>query len=241
MSELGACGTRPWATTGTRNQRPSKPQIQLAMHPSFTGPGPRGSPPAQILESLVLMKASLMDSESLLKQPACNVRGPRVVLSAARKRVHRVLNAGCSILLRDGQQLADTPHHRSWTRAAPYSSASLMPPHPSVQAVIADLHPRLARLPSAELLRREHKRQLVRPLGLRFSKRVAATRRYTRARARVRAREMLGAVSALMSVALVVSAFGQSAVKQSILALMEQWEEAERSLSDDDVKLIVVL
>ena len=44
-----------------------------------------------------------------------------------------------------------------------------------------------------------------------------------------------------MSVALVVSAFGQSAVKQSILALMEQWEEAERWLSDDDVKLIVVL
>jgi hypothetical protein len=46
---------------------------------------------------------------------------------------------------------------------------------------------------------------------------------------------MLCAVSALMSVALVVSAFGQSAVKQSILALMEQWEEAVRSLSDDDV------
>ena len=44
-----------------------------------------------------------------------------------------------------------------------------------------------------------------------------------------------------MSVALVVSAFGQSAVKQSILAFMEQWGEAERSLSDDDVKLIVVL
>jgi hypothetical protein len=44
-----------------------------------------------------------------------------------------------------------------------------------------------------------------------------------------------------MSVALVVSAFGQSAVKQSILAFMEQWEEAERSLSDDDVKLIVFL
>jgi hypothetical protein len=107
----------PWATTGTRN---------LGMHPSFTGPGPRGSPPAQILESLVLMKARLMDSEPLLKQPACNVRGPRVVLCAARKRLHRVLNAGCSILLRDGQQLADTPHHRSWTRAPPYSPPSLM-------------------------------------------------------------------------------------------------------------------
>ena len=40
---------------------------------------------------------------------------------------------------------------------------------------------------------------------------------------------------------LVVSAFGQSAVKQSILTFMEQWEEAERSLSDDDVKLIVFL
>jgi hypothetical protein len=55
------------------------------------------------------------------------------------------------------------------------------------------------------------------------------------------AREILCAVSALMSVALVVSAFGQSAVKQSILAFMEQWEEAVRSLSDDDVKLIVFL
>jgi hypothetical protein len=40
---------------------------------------------------------------------------------------------------------------------------------------------------------------------------------------------------------LVVSAFGQSAVKQSILTFMEQWEEAERSLSDDDVKQIVFL
>ena len=106
---------------------------------------------------------------------------------------------------------------------------------PSVQGVLADLHPRLARLPSAELLRREHKRHFVRPLGLRFWKRVAATRRYTRAR------EIMCAVSALMSVALVVSAFGQSAVKQSILAFMEQWEEAVRSLSDDDVKLIVFL
>jgi hypothetical protein len=44
-----------------------------------------------------------------------------------------------------------------------------------------------------------------------------------------------------MSAALVVSVFVQSAVTQSILAFMEQWEEAERSLSDDDVKLIVVL
>ena len=70
---------------------------------------------------------------------------------------------------------------------------------------------------------------------------MAETRRYTRARARVCAREILCAVSALMSVALVVSAFGQSAVKQSILAFMEQWEEAVRSLSDDDVKLIVFL
>ena len=70
---------------------------------------------------------------------------------------------------------------------------------------------------------------------------MAATRRYTHVRARVCAREILCAVSALMSVALVVSAFGQSAVKQSILAFMEQWEEAVRSLSDDDVKLIVFL
>jgi hypothetical protein len=44
-----------------------------------------------------------------------------------------------------------------------------------------------------------------------------------------------------MSVALVVSAFGQSALKQSFLVVIEQWEEAERSLFDDDVKLIVVL
>ncbi len=62
--------------------------------------------------------------------------------------------------------------------------------------------------------------------------------KHARARARVRARNF---VRRFMSVALVVSAFGQSAVKQSILAFMEQWEEAVRSLSDDDVKLIVVL
>ncbi len=69
--------------------------------------------------------------------------------------------------------------------------------------------------------------------------RVAATRRYKHARARARC---CCAASTLMSVALAVSAFGQSAVKQSIVAFMEQWEEAERSLfdDDDDVKLIVV-